>query len=354
MSNPRLRLIPMLLCIVVTWLVGCVLYARSWRQREPPSRWDAAVHQQQYVLKRAGRIKNATGRASADGHARGETAFPGTILEPNRKMSRTELLVADLEQNFANREQSSDIVADGASEKKPAADDVKQTCYSFNREYCPPLNLSIQNAEQLSQTHSYCQRFVELEREITQGFCGRRLRRTNPCWRQGGTTSCLPLFFILGEMKCGTTTLYQLLDKHPRVVPPLTKEPRFLMNGRFQGTTLSRYAVNFRPAAAMADGVTFDASPVYLRSRVAREWLKRWLPDAKLLVLVRNPVQRAFSHWKMGTEWLNSKCVAARDVQLLVPWRHHLQFDSMMQRGLMQASARRQCARCPCRVRLAR
>ena len=44
---------------------------------------------------------------------------------------------------------------------------------------------------------------------------------------------------------------------------------------------------------------TFDASPVHLRSAIARVWLPRWLPEVKLIVLVRNPVQRSYSHWKM-------------------------------------------------------
>ena len=46
---------------------------------------------------------------------------------------------------------------------------------------------------------------------------------------------------------------------------------------------VSRYAVNFRRAVetAAADTVTFDASPVYLRSKIARFWLARWLPEAR-------------------------------------------------------------------------
>ena len=54
-------------------------------------------------------------------------------------------------------------------------------------------------------------------------------------------TSCLPHFFILGEMKCGTTSLYHFLTKHPRVVVPRVKEPRFLQPGRFAQSTVSRY-----------------------------------------------------------------------------------------------------------------
>ena len=181
------------------------------------------------------------------------------------------------------------------SEVPAAADNMKQTCLSFNREMCPPLNLSIQTPEQQKQTHKRCATHVALERVFQKAtkarFCGRRLPRLNPCWIERGTTSCLPHFFILGEMKCGTTSLYHFLRKHPRVVVPRVKEPRFLQPGRFPQTSVSRYKVNFDVAVPLPDAVTFDASPVYLRSPIAREWLSKWMPDARLIVLVRNPVQ---------------------------------------------------------------
>ena len=188
-----------------------------------------------------------------------------------------------------------------------------QRCLSFNRKMCPPLNLSIQTPSEQDETQKRCTPFVAQERQFGRikgaRFCGRRLKRLNPCWSERGRISCLPHFFILGEMKCGTTTIYNFLRRHPRVVVPRVKEPRFLQAGRFAQTTVSRYKVNFDAVVAKRDSVTFDASPVYLRSDAARAWLPRWLPSARLIVLVRNPSQRAYSHWKMGREWMASKCV---------------------------------------------
>ena len=144
----------------------------------------------------------------------------------------------------------------------------KATCLSFRRDYCPPLNLTAYGVNQREQNEVFRRynKYVRNERDVPPStrFCGRRVRRLNPCWSEGGSTYCLPRFFILGEMKCGTTTLYHLLTKNKQVVPPLTKEPRFLQQGRFQQTSLSRYAREFEAAAAQPDGVTFDASPVYL------------------------------------------------------------------------------------------
>ena len=228
-------------------------------------------------------------------------------------------------------------------EMAASAPDARQTCLSFNREPCPPLNLSIQTPDQQRATHQRCGKFTALERSFggssgpVARFCGRRLPRLNPCWKERGTTSCLPHFFILGEMKCGTTTLYHLLRKHPRVVVPRVKEPRFLQPGRFAQTTVSRYKVNFDETARRDDdAVTFDASPVYLRSPAARTWISRWLPDARLITLVRDPVQRAYSHVQMGREWMASKCTQQHELHALAPLMPHLTFTALMERSLVQ------------------
>lgn len=219
-----------------------------------------------------------------------------------------------------------------------------QTCLPFSRRLCPPLNLSLLDNKEQKAVHDSCGKYVKQERNLPSPprFCGAREGRLNPCWSEtagnGSALSyCLPHFFILGEMKCGTTTVYELLLKHPRIVAPRTKEPRYLQQGRFAQTTLSRYAVNFRRAVetAAADTVTFDASPVYLRSKIARFWLARWLPEAKLIVLVRNPVQRSYSHWKMGYEWAHGKCSDGDMAQRLKEVAELLTFSSIIQRSLV-------------------
>ena len=77
-----------------------------------------------------------------------------------------------------------------------------------------------------------------------------------------------------GEMKCGTTTLYQLLAKHARISLPLTKEPRFLMNGRHQAITVGRYAVEFEGPSrdsglSRSPAVSFSPRLLLLPSRLA-------------------------------------------------------------------------------------
>lgn len=236
----------------------------------------------------------------------------------------------------------------------------KLSCISFQAELCPPLNLSLQTPEQQSQTHRRCAPGVKAEQTrlaADAGFCGSRLPRANPCWEEGGRTFCLPRFYILGEMKCGTTTLYQLLAKHPRIALPRTKEPRYLMRGRHEDTSISRYSFEFEAAALRPDTITFDASPVHLGSAIAPPWLRRFLPTARLIVLLRDPVQRAYSHWKMGHEWFESKpdCGIEKVIAQGLPAggvssvteeairaavRHETSFDGLIERSLMQVHLR--------------
>ena len=141
---------------------------------------------------------------------------------------------------------------------------------------------------------------------------------------------------MLGEMKCGTTSLYSFLLNHPQVIAPATKEPRFLQQNIFKHTTLSRYSMAFDSISSQEnDSVTFDASPTHFRSDVALSWISQWLPEAKLIVLLRDPIQRSFSHWKMGSDWLHSS--AEKDIALstaLERFAPYLTFKSLVWRGL--------------------
>ena len=121
----------------------------------------------------------------------------------------------------------------------------------------------------------------------------------------------MPYFFLLGEMKCGTTTLYKKLLEHPQVVPPRNKEVRYLQQPKYRKHTGSWYASNFDSVVhAAADAVTFDASPTAFNAQaIAPGWTAKWLPDARMVVMLRDPVQRTYSHFRMGVDWLKASKV---------------------------------------------
>jgi hypothetical protein len=117
----------------------------------------------------------------------------------------------------------------------------------------------------------------------------------------------MPTFVLIGPPKCGTTSLYHYLRQHPQVFMSPDKEPHFFaFEGQevaFRGpgtpmnemavTDLERYRELFADAGdALAIG---EASTFYLYVPEAAANLHRHLPDARLIAMLRNPVERAYS-----------------------------------------------------------
>lgn len=120
----------------------------------------------------------------------------------------------------------------------------------------------------------------------------------------------LPNFLIIGAAKSGTTALYHYLRQHPEVYMCPQKETNFFAYGeqkiRFAGprdandsdfiiTTLESYKDQFK--AASNETAVGEASPWYLYSTNAAANIERRLPNAKLIAVLRNPVDRAFSSY---------------------------------------------------------
>lgn len=110
-----------------------------------------------------------------------------------------------------------------------------------------------------------------------------------------------PNFLIIGAMKAGTTALYHTLSQHPHVFMSPVKEPHFFSyEGRQTSrdhivTALSDYEALFADAGdALARG---EASPSYLPAPAAPEAIYRYVPDARLIAVLRHPVDRAYSHY---------------------------------------------------------
>lgn len=107
----------------------------------------------------------------------------------------------------------------------------------------------------------------------------------------------LPSVLIIGAQKGGTTSLFNYLVRHPDVLPPFGKEIHYFDLHYARGVQWYRgrfpYEYRLRGGA-----LTLDASPYYLMHPQAPERAARLLPDARLVVLLRNPVDRAFSHYQ--------------------------------------------------------
>ncbi|MEG4207924.1 tetratricopeptide repeat protein [Microcoleus sp. Pol7_A1] len=113
----------------------------------------------------------------------------------------------------------------------------------------------------------------------------------------------VPNFIIIGSQRCGTTSLYTYLAQHPQILTPIKKEMDFFSWHFDRG--IDWYLAHFPPMPAGEQFLTGEASPSYFDSREAPERLYSLFPQAKLIVLLRNPVDRAISQFYRltGLNW---------------------------------------------------
>jgi hypothetical protein len=103
----------------------------------------------------------------------------------------------------------------------------------------------------------------------------------------------LPDAMVIGAMKSGTSSLHYYLTQHPQVVPPLRKEVHYFDLNFGRGE--SWYRANFGRAGQ--HGVNIDSSPYYLFHPQVPQRAHALVPEARLIVLLRDPVRRAYSHY---------------------------------------------------------
>jgi hypothetical protein len=112
-----------------------------------------------------------------------------------------------------------------------------------------------------------------------------------------GSLRGLPSALVIGAQRSGTTSLFNYLVRHPDVVPPLAKEIHYFDLHYARGERW--YRGRFRFAWRLRGGaITLDASPYYLPHPQAPERAARLLPEVKLVAVLRNPVERAYSHYQ--------------------------------------------------------
>jgi hypothetical protein len=120
----------------------------------------------------------------------------------------------------------------------------------------------------------------------------------------------LPDFLIAGVPKAGTTALHAALSRHPALYLSPIKEPKFFLTdgpppakgGPGDALTYrehvwqrDKYEALFD--AAPAGALRGEATPLYLHDPEAMRRIRELIPDAKLIVILRDPVERAHSNW---------------------------------------------------------
>jgi hypothetical protein len=106
-----------------------------------------------------------------------------------------------------------------------------------------------------------------------------------------------PNFFIIGAPKCGTTSLEAWLAEHPQVFMSAVKEPHYFSEHRAKrnATTEAEYLGLFKDADVARQPVIGEASTSTLHSPGAMERLHAFAPGAKVLIMVRDPVEMVSS-----------------------------------------------------------
>lgn len=124
----------------------------------------------------------------------------------------------------------------------------------------------------------------------------------------------MPDFFIAGVPKAGTTALHSALARHPAIYMSPVKEPKFFLTDGPPGSEgggpgdaktyrehvwrREEYEALFDIAPGRAaSGLKGESTPFYLHNREAQKRIRALIPDAKLIVVLRDPIERAHSNW---------------------------------------------------------
>lgn len=103
----------------------------------------------------------------------------------------------------------------------------------------------------------------------------------------------LPNWFILGAARCGTTTLWHALSQHPQIFLSAVKEPSFFC----EPYQLVRDPITYADLFASAEDAVAvgEASHAYLTHPGAARTIHTFFPDARFVLILRNPADRAYS-----------------------------------------------------------
>ena len=98
---------------------------------------------------------------------------------------------------------------------------------------------------------------------------------------------------LLGAARCGTTNLYRRFENHPGIVTGSSKELQVFSKppGLTYGSV--NYGTYFKPRL----GVRFEATPIYLFHPLVPKKIKDTIPQARFIVLLRNPIDRTYSQY---------------------------------------------------------
>lgn len=158
----------------------------------------------------------------------------------------------------------------------------------------------------------------------------------------------LPNFLIIGAAKSGTTSFYRYLGQHPQIFANVKEPGYFALAGQQvayagpgdQDGFVRRITTDPKAYEALFDGVTDEkatgeASVLYLYSPEAPLRIKKTIPQAKLIAILRNPIERAYSGYlhmrRDGREPLANfaDALAAEPERITANWEHQWHYTKL-------------------------
>lgn len=168
---------------------------------------------------------------------------------------------------------------------------------------------------------------VRISRSAVLNTIKRRVLR--PCRQLSWKRRALPDVIVLGAQKAGTTSLYNYLAQHPKLHKSFAKEVHYFDGGRNPAVDTFQlgepwYRAHFPLRSKLGPGeMAFEASPLYLFTPLAPPRIRDLVPHAKLIALLRDPAERAVSHYfheqRKGKDTLPIREAFAAEEERLAP-----------------------------------
>ncbi|MEC4805646.1 MAG: sulfotransferase [Jaaginema sp. PMC 1079.18] len=152
-----------------------------------------------------------------------------------------------------------------------------------------------------------------------------------------GSSRVLPNFLIVGAQKAGTTSLYAYLKQHPQVLPAQQNEVHFFDYKFNKGELLYRSyfptiaEIEYQQNRLNQKIITGETSPSYLFNPLVASRIAKLLPTVKIIILLRDPVTRSYSHYqhevRKGRENLTFAAAIAKEEER-VQGKYHSYFHA--------------------------
>lgn len=127
----------------------------------------------------------------------------------------------------------------------------------------------------------------------------------------------LPDFLIIGAIRCGTTGFYETLIQHPSIYEPIKKELKFFNRDKDYEKGISYYSRHFNKC--QNSQICGESTPQYFHHEKVTKRIYKHLPNTKIIILMRNPINRLYSFY-----YLYKRTCEKRKIKAVVPFNKFL------------------------------